>query len=148
MTEATSITPLFERLIDEDVEIPFEKTPKRFSSQAEIQESIMKDLSNLLNTRVSTFWKDYGDKSGAILPFAYGVNVTDCSISAESVFELQELQKRIDNVIALFEPRILNAKSNITSISEDRTSLCITIDASIMVENQRRFLSFPIVVEV
>ncbi|MDR3151551.1 MAG: type VI secretion system baseplate subunit TssE [Holosporaceae bacterium] len=147
MTEATAITPLFERLVDEDTEIPFEKTPKRFSSKAEFQESIMKDLSRLLNTRVSTFWKDYGDKSSATLPFAYGVNVTDCSISAESVFELQELQKRIDNVIALFEPRILNAKSTVTNISNDHTSLCITINASIMLENQRTFLSFPIIVE-
>ncbi|MDR1362363.1 MAG: type VI secretion system baseplate subunit TssE [Holosporaceae bacterium] len=147
MEKAATIKPLFERLVDEDTEVPFEKMPRRFSSTAEIQESIRQDLSRLLNTRVSVFWKEYCDKNRSPLPFAYGVNVTDCSMSAESVFELQELEKRIDNIIALFEPRILNAKSSIVRPGDDHTSLYINIDATVMIENRRTFLSFPVVMD-
>jgi predicted component of type VI protein secretion system len=57
-----SITPLFEKLLDEDTEIPFEKVPKAFMTFEELQKSIMDDVSRLLNTRISVFWKDYAQK--------------------------------------------------------------------------------------
>ena len=58
-----SITPLFEKLLDEDTEIPFEKVPKAFMTFEELQKSIMDDVSRLLNTRISVFWKDYAQKN-------------------------------------------------------------------------------------
>ncbi|MDR2794907.1 MAG: type VI secretion system baseplate subunit TssE [Holosporaceae bacterium] len=145
MTNA-AITPLFEKLVDENLDIPFEKKIKRFSSSEELQASIIMDLSRLLNTRVAIFWQDYARKSGAI-PFAYGINMTGV-LSADSVFELQELEARIDAVIAQFEPRLINAKSSILNIGNDHASLYINIDATVIIENRRTLLSFPIILDM
>ncbi|GHU12419.1 hypothetical protein FACS189449_06030 [Alphaproteobacteria bacterium] len=146
MMSNAATAPLFDRLIDEDMDVPFEKTPKMFSSLEEIQTSIMTDLSRLLNTRVAIFWKNYSDKN-ALLPFSYGVSVTGV-LSADSVFELQELESRIEAVIAKFEPRLLSAKCSIQSIGSDHASLFVNIDAAMIFENRRRLLSFPIVIDV
>ncbi|MDR3179954.1 MAG: type VI secretion system baseplate subunit TssE [Holosporaceae bacterium] len=144
MTNA-AITPLFEKLIDEDTDVPFEKKPKRFSSPEELQASILADLSRLLNTRVAIFWQDYVEKNSAI-PFAYGINMTG-ALSADNVFDLQELESRIDAVIARFEPRLINAKCSILSIGSDHASLCINVDATVIIENRRTLLSFPMVLD-
>ncbi|GHT97871.1 hypothetical protein FACS1894126_2700 [Alphaproteobacteria bacterium] len=142
-----TIAPLFDRLIDEDIDVPFEKNPKKYSSLDEFQASIMKDLSRLLNTRVSMFWRNYADKHKVVLPFLYGVSVTGV-LSADSIFELQELESRIEAVIAQFEPRLVNTKCSIQSIGNDHSSLFVNIDAALIFENRRAFISFPVVVDV
>ena len=137
------IKPLFEKLVDEDTEVPFEKTPKRFSSLIELQSSIIEDLSRLLNTRIAIFWKNRADKS-LYTPFSYGINITS-DISAENVFAMQELEARIEKVIAQFEPRLMNAKAHVQGTGSDPSFLFVNIDAIVIVENRRVPLSFPVV---
>lgn len=137
------VTPLFEKLVDEDIEIAFEKQPKRFSSLAELQSSIIEDLSRLLNTRIAIFWKNCADKSLST-PFSYGINITS-DISTENVFAMQELETRLEKVIAQFEPRLINAKAHIQGTGNDPSFLLINIDAMVILENRRIPLSFPVV---
>ncbi|MDR0632315.1 MAG: type VI secretion system baseplate subunit TssE [Holosporaceae bacterium] len=140
MTNA-AITPLFERLVDENPEASFEKKSKRFLTFEELQNSILNDLSYLLNTRVAPLWK-----SGP-LPYSYGVNVT-APTSAENVFEIQELESRIDNVVRRFEPRLVNAKSQVINVGSDPSCIFISIDAAITLENHKTPLSFPVVIDI
>jgi type VI secretion system lysozyme-like protein len=142
MTNA-AITSLFEKLIDENPEELFEKKPKRFSTFNELQESIFRDLSRLLNTRVSIFWKE----NKITVPYSYGVNVT-APMSAENVFEIQELETRIDNVIRQFEPRLINAKSQVLNVGNDPSSVFINIEATVILEDRKTPLSFPIVIDM
>ncbi|MDR2157828.1 MAG: type VI secretion system baseplate subunit TssE [Holosporaceae bacterium] len=142
MTQA-AIIPLFEKLIDENSEEPFEKNPKRFHTLKESQNSILQDLSRLLNTRVASFIKDYPDK----IPYSYGINVT-APTSAESVFEIQELESRINGVIKQFEPRLINANAKVTGVGNDSSVVFVNIDATAIIENRKIPLSFPIVVDV
>lgn len=136
-------TPLFEKLIDEDPEIPFEKNPKHFSSLVELQSSIIEDLSRLLNTRIAIFWKNYSYKNLSI-PFTYGINITG-DISSENSFAMQELEAAIEKVIAQFEPRLIDAKAHVQGIGSDPSFLFINIDAIVITENRRIPLSFPVV---
>jgi type VI secretion system lysozyme-like protein len=136
-----AITPLFEKLIDEDIEEQFEKNPKRFSTFDQFQESIAEDLSRLLNSRVSITWKNNPIKT----PYAYGVNVVAPG-SAENVFEIQELQSRIDGAIKQFEPRLINARSTVTGAGSVPGSVFANIDAEVNLENRKAPLSFPIVI--
>ena len=55
MTKAA--TSLFERLIDENPEESFEKNPREFATIGRVQDSILKDIAYLLNTRVSSFYQ-------------------------------------------------------------------------------------------
>jgi predicted component of type VI protein secretion system len=103
----------------------------------------MEDLSNLLNTRVSPFWKDYAKNPA--LPFSYGITIT-APTSAENAFELSDIEKRIDEVIARFEPRLREAKSQIIGVGKDPSTLFVNIDAILEVENRRIPLSFPLII--
>ena len=137
--------PLFERLIDEELEVPFEKTPKRYLPLSEMQEAILQDLSRLLNTRVAIFWQNYVSK--ITVPYAYGVNAT-CIVSAENVFEIQELESRIDKVIKEFEPRLINARTHVVGTGTDPSTLFINIDAEVIFEGHKTPLTFPVVVDM
>ncbi|MDR2723652.1 MAG: type VI secretion system baseplate subunit TssE [Holosporaceae bacterium] len=139
----TAAISLFEKLIDENSEELFENKNQRLLTFNQVQNSILKDLSYLLNTRVSLFWKDYGNK----IPYSYGVNVTAPS-SAENVFEIQELESKIDNVIKQFEPRLINAKSQLINSGNDPSSICVNIEASVILENREIPLSFPLVIDI
>jgi type VI secretion system lysozyme-like protein len=136
---------LFEKLIDEDTEIKFEKNPKRFRSFADLQRSIAEDLSLLLNTRVATFWKNNYSKSA--IPFAYGVNLIG-SVIAENPAEMQQVASEIDGVIRQFEPRLINAKSCVQAMEADPCALYVTIDANVIFEDRKTPFSFPVVINL
>jgi predicted component of type VI protein secretion system len=137
-----AIASLFEKLIDENTEEPFEQKPKRFYTFNEFQESILKDLTCLLNAKVSISWKS----NPITTPYSYGVNVT-APTSAENVFEIQDLQFRIDDVIRRFESRLINAKSTVIGVGSDPSGVFVNIDATIALENRKTPLSFPVVID-
>ena len=138
-----SITPLFEKLLDEDTEIPFEKVPKSFMSFEDLQKSIMEDVSRLLNTRISVFWKDYAQKN-QMSPFSYGVDIT-AAISPNNVVEIRELEVHIENALKAFEPRLIEPKVYVQGVGNDPSSLFINIDAYIEMNNRRIPASFPVI---
>ncbi|MDR0968829.1 MAG: type VI secretion system baseplate subunit TssE [Holosporaceae bacterium] len=138
-----AITSLFEKLIDENADESFEKTPKRFATFAEFQDSIAQDLTRLLNSKVATAWR----KNPITTPYAYGAIVT-APAAAEDVFEIQELQSRIDDAIRKFEPRLINAKSTFVGVGNDSSVAFVTIDATVNLENRKAPLSFPITIDL
>ncbi|MDR3155502.1 MAG: GPW/gp25 family protein [Holosporaceae bacterium] len=139
---------LFRKLIDEDTSITFEKNPKRLCTTSELQESIVEDLSMLLNTRVASFWKECTDRNKeCTVPFAYGTNVTD-TVFSENAFDMKEVELCIDDAIRRFEPRLIDAKSSIVSYSQDFSTVFINIDAVMITENHKTQLSFPVVLEI
>jgi type VI secretion system lysozyme-like protein len=140
----SALKPLFEKLIDEDTDVTFEKNPKHFSSLAELQNSILEDLSRLLNTRLSVFWRDFSEKNYAT-PFSYGINITS-EISSENSANMQQLETRIDKIIRQFEPRLIDAKSHFQGIGSDPSFISVKIDATVMFENKRAPLTFPVVI--
>jgi type VI secretion system protein ImpF len=137
-----SIAPLFEKLQDEDTEIPFEKQPKRFFSPEDFKQSIRLDLERLLNTRVAHLW-DRDNVNNDVTPFSYGLNATG-TVASGNVFEIKALENRLDKVIRQFEPRLLNVKSKVQKIGPNPGSALVVIDAVVMVENRREELSFPV----
>lgn len=135
--------PLFKKLMDENTEIPFEKIPDSFLSFEELQSSIAEELSQLLNTRISVFWKDYVQNNRTI-PFSYGVDITT-AIYTENAVEMRKLETHVENAIKTFEPRLIDPKAYIQGFGKDPSSLFINIDASVMAENRRIPMSFPII---
>ena len=131
--------PLFDRLTDDDLEESFEPKIKSYISLQELQESIAEDLSRLLNTRVSDFWRDYDT------PYSYGINAT-CPTSVDNEFEIQELENRIDSVIKNFETRLKNVAAHV--ISRDNVgNLHLIIDAQMVDHDHLTPLSFPVVIK-
>ena len=139
------ILPIFDRLVDENLEEPFEKIAKKYVSENELKESIMNDLSLLLNTRVSPFWREYEDKIS--MPYIYGADITAPN-SVETVFEIQALESKVKRVIDLFEPRLSNTQVHFTSLGANPGSACVQINADVLINQQRVPLTFPIVVDI
>ena len=139
-----SVLPLFDRLVDENIDESFETVAKRFIELDELQESIEQDLTRLLNTKISPFWVDYSKTMK--IPFSYGINSTAPSC-AETVFEIKDLESRIRQVISEFEPRLTNVQVHIVSIGVDPGKAYLQIDACVADNNKRIPLSFPIVME-
>ena len=135
---------LFEKLTDEDLDIDFEKVPKKFASLAELRDSIMENLELLLNTRVSLHWRDYveDDAINDTFPFAYGINATG-AIYTDNVFEMQELEARIAGVIRRFEPRLHDISVQM-EVKENPKSVFANIDANVIVDDQKIALFFPV----
>ena len=140
--EHASSASLFDRLTDENPDTLYEESPKRFIGISDLQESILNDLSKLLNTKVALLWQNY--ICNTPVPFSYGVNAT-CIISAENIFEIQLLESRINNVIEQFEPRLSNVSSHVVSTGIDPGTVFINIDADLIYNNRRTPLSFPVV---
>ena len=136
--------PIFDRLVDEDVEHSFELEAKRFVSLEELKISIANDLSRLLNTKISPFWVEYSKTM--MMPFSYGVNATAPN-RAETVFEIQDLEARISQVIAEYEPRLKNVRVQVVSYGADPCKAGVQVDGEVIDEGKRIPLSFPIVME-
>ena len=139
-----SVLPLFDRLIDENPDASFEVSARRFISFDELKESITKDLTLLLNTKISPFWVDYSKTMK--IPFSYGINSTAPS-SAETVFEIQDLENRIKQVISTFEPRLKNVQVQILTMGVTPGKADVQIDADVAAGSLRVPLSFSIVME-
>lgn len=139
-----SVLPLFDRLVDENSNKSFEKEVKRYITLEELQESITKDLTFLLNTKTSPFWVKYSKTMK--IPFSYGVNSTAPS-AAETVFEIRDLENRVSRAIAEYEPRLTNVQVSVTSFGVNPGKAFLQIDANVADGNKRVPLSFPIVME-
>lgn len=139
-----SVLPLFDRLVDENPDASSEVSARRFISFDELKESITKDLTLLLNTKISPFWVEYSKTMK--IPFSYGINSTAPS-SAETVFEIQDLENRIKQVISNFEPRLKNVQVQILTMGVTPGKADVQIDADVAAGNLRVPLSFSIVME-
>jgi type VI secretion system lysozyme-like protein len=143
MIGKTTVRPLFEKLLDEELEIQFEKNPKNSSSLSELQDSIINDMSLLLNTRVPIFFKNLANRCA---PLSYGINLTD-AIYAENVFEIKKMESKIKKITEQFEPRLTDVKVSVQKTGVDPSFLFINIDGIVVFENRRTQLSFPLVIK-
>lgn len=137
--------PIFDRLVDEDIEHLSEPVIKRYVSENELKESLQRDLTLLLNTRVSPFWKESTEKNS--MPFSYGANVTAPRF-AETVFEIQALEQEVIKALNQFEPRLQNIQVKAVTTESIAGKALIYIDAYLCIENRRTPMSFPIAVDV
>ncbi len=145
MKQHAGTLPIFDRLIDEDIEHSSEPMIKRYVSENELKESLQRDLTLLLNTRVSPFWKESAEKSS--MPFSYGANVTAPRF-AETVFEIQALEQEVIKALNQFEPRLQNIQVKTVEAAGVAGKALIYIDAYLCIENRRTPMSFPIAVDV
>lgn len=143
--EYAAVAPLFDRLVDDDLDVPFDSQPKQYLSFEELQESIIHDLSNLLNTRATLSWRQYVEK--IIAPYSYGVNVK-VPTSPDNVMEIQELESNINRAIRDFEPRLTDAHAHVIGIEDPAGTLSVMIDAIVVYKEHHAILSFPIVISV
>lgn len=134
--------PLFDRLREEYLDSSDGQT-KSYLSFKELEQSIIRDITNLLNTRIAIPWSNRISK--ITNPYLYGINIP-VVISPDDVAAVQDLEMSINHAIHDFEPRLLDARAHVEGVGQFPGSLNVTIDAVVKYKNRRAPLSFPVVI--
>jgi len=149
------LMPLFDRLQDDE---PFEKqeTPvKKTYNVEQMRESVLRELLEMLDTRVTLNKQNYDDidfyeKSVFGLkygyPFFYGIS--DFSFYDVSNSEGKEnLENEIKTAIEIFEPRLENVSITVQKTSPESQSISLQLEASLKVGEILDHFTFPILIE-
>lgn len=135
---------LFERLTDLDPASQQEAVPFRILTQVEIQESVRREVTRLLNTRCS---RPMDDQSGDELTVLdYGIPDFS-SMSAASGTDRNRLAAVLVNAISAFEPRLTQVEVSFEAAPGSQTAVLGQIKAVMEVDLVKEPVSFPVVFE-
>ena len=133
---------LFDRLSESTTEGPFEATPLRFYSIEEVQSSVAKEVSDLLNTRRSAASFDSDIASSTI---AYGIG-DYAGFSFKSARDLRYIAQDIEKAIKRFEPRLLDVAVEIPLEQQVNGEPIVIIDAKLRLDKVTHQFSFEIAI--
>ena len=151
MTTVRSDQPLvpsvLDRLLDDEPSKTLEAPKSRTQVLRELKQSVRRDLENLLNTRWrSTSWPEhFGELEVSLM--SYGLpDVTGADLA--STPKREEFRRRIERVIADFEPRLAKVSVMLLEKGEplDRT-LRFRIEGMLHVEPAPEPVAFDSAVE-
>ena len=149
------LMPLFDRLQDDE---PFEKEEnpvKKTYDVDQMRESVLRELLEMLDTRVTFNKKDFKDvdfyeksvfglKCG--YPFFYGIS--DFSFyDISNAQGKQSLEDEIRTAIEIFEPRLENVTIKVQETSQENQSISLQLGASLKVGEILDHFTFPILIE-
>lgn len=127
--------PLFERLQGGDT-----GQFGQVMSPAQLELSIARELSRLLNTRSRLVMREFLDSSGTTLDYG----IPDVSaLSSRSQSDLDLLQSAITKAIAMYEPRLKNVVVKAASSATDATTR-VAISGAVTIGMKLRPLSFEL----
>ena len=141
---------LFNLLVDEDPEEAWEDVSKSYLTRAEVMESIIGEISKILNTRLTAKNADYenlkDDPLNFGIPSLFGF--TDFhSFDSTSPNQWWRISKLCENAITAFETRLTNVRVTIEGLDPHRQALNITIKGYIFLYKIREEVRFPLALE-
>ena len=139
--------PLFDRLIDLDPDQQDEDTVSTVLSFEELEESIARELANIFDSRIGS---DVDLPTGkvtpeSLLPEQFGIR-DFAGMFTQSDSGKREISSHVREAILRFEPRLLNPKVQMVSAAKDRFDVELAISGEIQIDDTRRPLSFPMVI--
>jgi type VI secretion system protein ImpF len=143
----TRITPsIIDRLIDNEPELSSEALASRSRSLQQFKEAVKRDLEWLLNTRQTRYIpKALKELNHSIA--VYGLK--DFSgFNVKSPDDQQRLEKEIEAVIKVFEPRLEDVVVILEPILENERALHFRIDARLRIEPAPEPVSFDTVLRL
>ncbi|MGB0670799.1 MAG: type VI secretion system baseplate subunit TssE [Rhodospirillales bacterium] len=134
--------PLFDRLIDDRPGVVSEPRPFRTLTRAELRDSVMREVSRLVNTRLSVSELDIeGTEERTVL--TYGIPDFG-SVGTLSGIDSYQLANIIARSIERFEPRLTDVTVIIERLSTEENRLAARIDGMLRVGNVVEPVSFPV----
>lgn len=127
--------PLFERLQGGDT-----RQFGQIMSPAQLELSIGRELSRLLNTRSRLVMREFLGSSGTTLDYG----IPDVSaLSSRSQSDLDLLQSAITKAIAMYEPRLKNVVVRTAASATDATTR-VVISGAVTIDMKLKPLSFEL----
>ena len=142
--------PLFDRLTDTAPELSTEATPLFNYTKEEVIASVMREASNLFNTRCSMPYKKYDAMDPSTL--TYGVpdlyGFFDQSYADPSrKDDVIRLCNFMATALSLFEPRLKNIEVTFDTYDQSKQTAHLKINADLKLENAVEPISFPVLVD-
>lgn len=129
--------PLFERLVDQDLQQASEPNPLRVHHREELRESVRREVARLLNTRCPV----REDRNGSVIDYG----LPDFSwMTAASGDDRRQLAETIARKVTAYEPRLRQVRVALERDPEDPRALIGTIEGVLVVETIQEPVSFPL----
>lgn len=139
--------PLFDLLIDDDAAEASEDYSKNFMDVNGVVDSVISEISKILNTRRSAPKKDYDDMQDNILNFAlptmFGMpdfQSFDGTNSNQWVY----IARLCEKAIHVYEPRIKNVFVKVDGFNKQKQALEVTIKGTITMGKLVEQVTFPL----
>lgn len=129
--------PLFERLADDNSN----EMSQRILSVEELEESVRREVSRLLNTRCSRPAHEIEQKERSVLD--YGIP-DYYAMTTENHADQEKLGEIVASAIMAFEPRLQNVTVTVERYHRSERRLWVRLDACIVVESVVKPVSFPV----
>lgn len=144
----TLVTPsLLDRLIDYEPKMSQEAPKSRTTSLAEFKQSVRRDLEWLLNTR--NYPGELDERLEETPKSVVNFGVPDFTgISAKSPPEIKRLNEALETAIKNFEPRFLDLKISLDTVSNSDRTLRFRIEAFLNTEPNPEPITFDTVLEI
>ena len=131
---------LFDRLADENPEAKKERVSYRVYDRDGLRTSVQRELMRLLNTRRAQ--SDVLDPARATV-LDYGISDFS-AFSAASPSDRQTLSRLLTTAIAAFEPRLLNARVELSATESDQRSVDGVITGQLRIGEELEPVAFPV----
>jgi type VI secretion system lysozyme-like protein len=142
--------PLFDRLIDQNLEEKIDSSYKSVLNTQELIDSIQIEVSRILNTRLTAKNKDYDeltqDPLNFGLPFLFGFPDFQ-SFDGTNTVQWKRIAFICQQAISKFEPRLSDVKVKVNSFNKLTQALEIYITGHIILEKLRETVHFPVILD-
>lgn len=137
-------TPLFDRLLDDGINVRQPVSVSRSLGMAQLRESVRADLSRLLNTRSHLRGNAQELANGTVL--TYGI--PDLSpISPSSDEQRSGLASLLARIISTYEPRLRSIKVLVQQDKDDPRALMGIVYGNLVFGNVMEPVYFPLVLD-
>lgn len=148
--EKGGFVPLFDRLSDDDPTQKEERHPFKVYSQEEVQESVIREIDRLLNTRVKlakdVYFNLMQNENAQGFPTLYGL--PDFSyFDATNQATWSEYATLMEQAIARYEPRLKNPRVALDQFENNRQTLRAHINGDILINEMVASFSFAVVIK-
>lgn len=149
------IIPLFDRLVDENPQEPTEPVVYRVYSLDQVKASVLREVNNLLDTRLPFILADYEDVDyyerevfglRVGYPFFYGISDFSFFNGATSSAGVAKLEKQVAEAITIFEPRLKRVTVKFDSYLTNKQEVMLHLRADLVVGSVVEPVTFPIYV--
>jgi len=143
-----TLTPsILDRLIDRDPKVSTEPSSVRGTQQAQIKESVKRDLEWLLNSKqLNSDWpEDLRQLNRSLL--TYGMPDFSSSTLSNSI-QQDRLRRAVEETISRFEPRLPRVNVAIVEGKEHERSVRFRIDAMLRVDPAPEPVTFDSVLQL
>ena len=149
-SDLTVTQSVLDRLIDEERSLATDPSITRAESVRRLHRAVRRDLEWLLNTRRTPI--PAGKEMNELYHSLYNYGLPDFStVSLGSFADRTRLQRSIEEAIAIFEPRLIDAKVNLreaNTLSAATRMMRFQIDAYLKMDPAPEHVSFDTVLEL